>query len=60
MFLKVTFEVGRSFIDKKTNDPQTQPDDAPNIFIYKIINFIFRFESQINAVKIEYVLNVIF
>ena len=37
-----------------------QTDDAPNILIYKIINFIFGFESQINAVKIEYVLNVIF
>ena len=59
MILKVTSEVGKSFIDLTTNDPQTQPDDAPNILIYKLINLLFRFESQINTVKIEYVLNVI-
>ena len=60
MFLKVTSEVGKSLLIKKTNDPHTQPDGAPNIYIYKIINFIFRFESQINAVNVEYVLKVIF
>ena len=60
MFLMVTSVVGKSFIDENPNDPQTQPHDTPNILIYKIINFIFRFESQINSVKIEYVLSVIF
>ena len=60
MFLKVTFELGKSFIDKKPNDPHTQPNDASTILICKIINVIFQFESQINAVKIKNVLNVIF